>query len=136
MKYRIYEYELNGCAKHLMVSLEALEDSDGVTDFIARPDGIKNLEDKGIVFIDADVYLPDYWEGQAIKNKELEWHTIQINKVRGQLNDSVSPVNEIKKPYMMRTVVFNRRIERLKRHEGAFAAKLEESLLIWFNNRY
>jgi hypothetical protein len=63
MKYRIYEYERNGCAHHLMISLDALADSDGPEDFIARPDDIKSMEDKGIVFIDADVYLPDHWEG-------------------------------------------------------------------------
>ena len=71
-----------------------------------------------------------------MKNLELEWHTNQINKVRSQLKDSVSPVNEILKPLNMRTVVFNRRIKRLRRHEEAFSAKLEESLRKWLASAY
>ena len=71
-----------------------------------------------------------------MKNLELEWHTNQINKVRSQLKDSVSPVNEILKPLNMRTVVFNRRIKRLRRHEEAFSAKLESGLMMWLNKVY
>jgi hypothetical protein len=72
----------------------------------------------------------------SVKNKELEVHAFQINKVREQLNAPNIPINDINKPYMMRTVVFNRRIKRLVRHEKAFESKLELELMRWFNNRY
>jgi hypothetical protein len=72
----------------------------------------------------------------GVKQNEVEWHTSQINKVRSQLNDYVHPVNEIVKPLNMRTVVFNRRIKRLARHEKAFDDKLSAGLVKWFNKVY
>jgi hypothetical protein len=71
-----------------------------------------------------------------MKLREMEWHSIQIKKVRGQLNAPDTPINLIVKPLNMRSVVFNRRISRLRRHERDFEAKLEESLLQWFHSRY
>jgi hypothetical protein len=71
-----------------------------------------------------------------VKVKELEWHTVQINKVREQLNAPSSPANEIVKPLNMRSIVFNRRIKRLKSHEAAFKDKLDAGLVAWFNKVY
>jgi hypothetical protein len=66
----------------------------------------------------------------------MDWHMVQSNKVRWQLNDAINPVDEIVKPKNMRTVVFNRRIKRLKHHEGEFKRKLEAGLMKWMNKTY
>jgi hypothetical protein len=72
----------------------------------------------------------------GVKNKELEIHAFQINKVREQLNAPNIPINDIVKPKYMLTRVFVRRIKRLARHEKAFESKLEESLVNWLNKTY
>jgi hypothetical protein len=71
-----------------------------------------------------------------MREKEILLHMRQIEKVRGQLNAPNTPINDIKKPYMMRTVVFNRRIKRLKRHEDAYIDIFEAGLVRWFNKTY
>ena len=63
-------------------------------------------------------------------------HIEQIAKIREQLNAPDTPLSEINKPYMMRTVVFNRRIARLDRHEAAYRAKMDAGLMKWFNRVY
>jgi hypothetical protein len=71
-----------------------------------------------------------------MKAKEMEVHTIQINKVRGQLNDYVNPVSEIVKPKYMLTRVFVTRIKRLTRHEAEFKRKLQLELNHWMEKTY
>jgi hypothetical protein len=71
-----------------------------------------------------------------MRHIEISHHREQILKIREQLGGVSAPLNDIKKPYMMETRVFDRRIARLIRHEAAYKAKFRAGLVKWFNKTY
>lgn len=65
-----------------------------------------------------------------MRTQELCHHIEQSIKIRARLEDSVKPLDEIKKPKGMRTLRFEASIKRLKRHEEAFIQKLNDGLTL------
>ena len=67
---------------------------------------------------------------------EIQYHLAQVNKIRAQLGDFESGADDISKPVNMRTIVFDRRISRLKKHEKCTLDKLEDGLLRFIASQY
>ena len=65
-----------------------------------------------------------------------EWNRYQVDKIREQLNAPYCPIGDIKKPKGMRSIVFDRRIKRLERHQSAWLAKQRKPLDKWFQKTY
>jgi len=63
-----------------------------------------------------------------MRMQELLYHMEQQNRLRAKLQDFVNLPEQIRKPYGMRTKVFQGRLVRLSRHERAFGEKLVAGL--------
>jgi len=59
---------------------------------------------------------------------EILYHADQMNSLRAKLQDFANLPEQIRKPYGMRTKVFQGRLVRLSRHERAIEEKLVAGL--------
>lgn len=59
-----------------------------------------------------------------MRKQEILYHADQMNSLRAKLQDFVNVPEQIRKPYRMRTKVFQGRLKRLSRHERAVEEKL------------
>jgi hypothetical protein len=71
-----------------------------------------------------------------MRTYEMEKSLIQIKKIRASLGDHNSRPYDIKKPAPMDHNRFNRRIERLIKHETVVTNCLHDSLLDWQDRVY
>lgn len=68
----------------------------------------------------------------------IEYYTNQINKLRGpdRLNDPINPPDKITKPVGMRTIIFDKRISRLKSLEKRTQNLIREGGEKFIKSRY